>query len=284
MSRTYRFSIVDVFTSVRFQGNQLGVFTNAVGLTDEQMQSLARELNFSETTFVFPAEQGGDVRIRIFTPAHELPFAGHPVLGTAFAMAGPLQSILMRIETPGGIVPVALEREGAKIVFGRMSQPIPTVAPFDTARADELFSALGVSGSQLPVEVYDNGVPHVFVALATDAEVAALKPDFARLEAIAGDTGVNCFAATGERVKTRMFAPDMGMAEDPATGSAAGPLAAHLARHGIVAWGDEILISQGAEIGRPSTLFARAEGSAEAITLVEVGGSAIVVGRGEFVV
>ena len=284
MSRTYRFSIVDVFTSVRFQGNQLGVFTNAVGLTDEQMQGLARELNFSETTFVFPAEQGGDVRIRIFTPTSELPFAGHPVLGTAFAMAGPLQSILMRIETPGGIVPVALEREGAKIVFGRMSQPIPTVAPFDTALADELFVALGVNGSELPVELYDNGVPHVFVALGTDAEVAALKPDFARLEAIVGDTGVNCFAATGDRVKTRMFAPDMGMAEDPATGSAAGPLAVHLARHGAIAWGDEILISQGAEIGRLSTLFARAEGSAEAITLVEVGGSAVVVGRGEFVV
>ena len=284
MSRTYRFSIVDVFTSVRFQGNQLGVFTNAVGLTDEQMQSLARELNFSETTFVFPAEQGGDVRMRIFTPAHELPFAGHPVLGTAFAMAGPLQSILMRIETPGGIVPVALEREGAKIVFGRMSQPIPTVALFDTALADELFAALGVNGSELPVELYDNGVPHVFVALRSDAEVAALKPDFARLEAIVGDTGVNCFAASGDRVKTRMFAPDMGMAEDPATGSAAGPLAVHLARHGAIAWGDEILISQGAEIGRPSTLFARAEGSADAITLVEVGGSAVVVGRGEFVV
>lgn len=284
MSRTYRFSIVDVFTSVRFQGNQLGVFTNAVGLADEQMQSLARELNFSETTFVFPAEQGGDVRIRIFTPAHELPFAGHPVLGTAFAMAGPLQSILMRIETPGGMVPVALEREGAKIVFGRMSQPIPTVAPFDAALADELFAALGVSGSQLPVEVYDNGVPHVFVALGTDAEVAALEPDLARLEALIGDMGVNCFSVTGDRVKTRMFAPDMGMAEDPATGSAAGPLAVHLARHGSIAWGDEILISQGAEIGRPSTLFARAEGSADAVTLVEVGGSAIVVGRGEFVV
>ena len=284
MSRLYRFSLVDVFTSVPLQGNQLAVFTNAVGLTDDQMQLLARELNFSESAFVFPAEKGGDLRIRIFTPTRELPFAGHPTLGTAFAMAGPLQSVLMRIETAGGIVPVVLEREGAKIVFGRMMQPLPTVAPFDPALATELYAALGVHGSQLPLEVYDNGVRHLFVALATDAEVAALTPDLVRLERLVGDTCVNCFAAAGDRAKTRMFAPDMGMAEDPATGSAAGPLAVHLARHGRIAWGDEVLISQGAEVGRPSTLFARAEGSAQDATLVEVGGSAVVVGRGELAV
>lgn len=127
MSRLYRFSLVDVFTRLPLQGNQLAVFTNAVGLTDDQMQRLAREVNFSESTFVFPAEKGGDLRIRIFTPTRELPFAGHPTLGTAFAMAGPLQSVLMRIETAGGIVPVVLEREGAKIVFGRMTQPLPTI-------------------------------------------------------------------------------------------------------------------------------------------------------------
>ena len=284
MSRLRRFSLVDVFTSVPLQGNQLAVFTNAVGLTDDQMQLLARELNFSESTFVFPAQKGGDLRIRIFTPTRELPFAGHPTLGTAFAMAGPLQSVLMRIETACGIVPVVLEREGAKIVFGRMTQPLPMVTPFDPARAPELFAALGVQGSQLPLEVYDNGVPHLFVALATDSEVAALTPDFVHLERLVGDTCVSCFSATGDRVKTRVFAPELGMAEDPATGSAAGPLAVHLARHGRIAWGDEVLISQGAEVGRPSTLFARAEGSGHDATLVEVGGSAIVVGRGELAV
>lgn len=284
MSRLYRFSLVDVFTSVPLQGNQLAVFTNAVGLTDDQMQRLARELNFSECAFVFPAEQGGDLRIRIFTPTREFPFAGHPVLGTAFAMAGPLQSVLMRIETAGGMVPVVLEREGAKIVFGRMAQPLPTVAAFAPDLAEELFAALGVQGSQLPVEVYDNGVPHLFVALGTDAEIAALTPDLVRLKRLVSDAGVNCFSASGDRVKMRMFAPDLGMAEDPATGSAAGSLAVHLARHGIVAWGDEILISQGAEVGRPSTLFARAEGVGQEATLVEVGGSAVVVGRGELAV
>jgi trans-2,3-dihydro-3-hydroxyanthranilate isomerase len=280
MSRTYRFLIVDVFTDVPLAGNQLAVFTDARGLSDEQMQVLAREIGFSETTFVLPAERGGDIRMRIFTPVRELPFAGHPTLGTAFALAGPLQSVVMRIETGAGTVPVVLEREGAKLVFGRMTQPLPTVASYPSP--GKLFAALGVSDSLLPVEVYDNGVPHLYVELGSDAEVVALAPDFSALGDLVGQTGVNCFAVDGTRVKTRMFAPELGVFEDPATGSAAGPLALHLARHGRIAWGDEIIISQGAEIGRPSTLYACAEGGADGVTTVEVGGSAVVVARGEF--
>jgi trans-2,3-dihydro-3-hydroxyanthranilate isomerase len=285
--KTYRFLIVDVFTDTPLAGNQLAVFTNATGMTGEQMQALAREINFSETTFVLPAEQGGDIRMRIFTPARELPFAGHPTLGTAFAIAAPLQSTVMRIETGMGVVPVALEREGAKIVFGSMQQPIPTWRPFD--EADELLSALGVTASQLPVEVYDNGVQHIYVMLPSFADVAGLhpdlaglRPDFARLEVVAGEAGVNCFALEDGRVKTRMFFTDIGMGEDAATGSAAGPLAVHLARHGLVEWGTEVVISQGAEMGRPSTLYARVDGSAETIDAVSVGGSAVVVAKGEF--
>ncbi|PKQ15017.1 MAG: 2,3-dihydro-3-hydroxyanthranilate isomerase [Actinobacteria bacterium HGW-Actinobacteria-7] len=275
-----RFVIVDVFTEKPLAGNQLAVFTNAVGLNDQQMQALALETGFSETVFVLPAESDGDLRVRIFTPQCELPFAGHPVLGTAFAVAGPLQSLLMRIETGMGTVPVVLEREGAKLVFGRMRQPVPTVQPWGDA--GELLAALGVQGSQLPVEVYDNGIRHVFVALGSHAEVRALTPDHARLAQAAPNTGVNVFAVEDGRAKTRMFWSDAGVEEDAATGSAAGPLAVHLARHGLMAWGDTVEISQGAEIGRPSTLYATAHGSADGIESVEVGGSAVVVGRGEF--
>ena len=282
MPRAYRFVIADVFTDVPLAGNQLAVFTDARGLSDAQMQGLAREIGFSETTFVLPAEGDADIRMRIFTPARELPFAGHPTLGTAFVVAGPLQRIVLRIETARGVVPVALEREGARIVFGRMDQPLPTVAPFGDAAA--LFEVLGVEGSLLPVEAYDNGIPHVYIQLASDAEVAALAPDPTRLAAVAGVAGVNCFAHHVKRVKTRMFGPELGVIEDPATGSAAGPLALHLVRHGRIAWGDEIEISQGAEIGRPSTLYARAEGGPDGVTRVEVGGSAVVVARGEFVI
>jgi len=278
---TYRFLIVDVFTESPLEGNQLGVFTNATGMTDGQMQAFARELNFSETTFVLPAEAGGDIRMRIFTPECELPFAGHPTLGTAFAVGAPLQRVLLRIETGAGIVPVLLEREGAKIVFGRMQQPLPAVEPFD--RAPELLAAIGVAGSALPIERYNNGVSHLFVACASDAEVAALAPDLRALAAAAGDSAVSCFAVSGTRVKTRVFVPGLGVGEDPATGSAAGPLAVHLARHGVVGWGSEIEIAQGTEIRRPSTLYARAESEdGVTATLVEVGGSAIVVAKGEF--
>lgn len=280
MSRMYRFVIADVFTTVPYAGNQLGVFTNATGMTDAEMEMLARELNFSETTFVLPPEGDADIRMRIFTPARELPFAGHPTLGTAFVVAGPLQKVVLRIETAGGIVPVTLDREGARIVFGRMEQPIPSIEPVDDPAP--LLAALGVEASLLPVERYDNGVVHLLVTLESEAQVATLKPDPRRLAEVAGVAGVSCFCAAGLRVKTRMFAPELGVGEDPATGSAAGPLAIHLARHGRIAWGDEIEIAQGAEIGRPSTLFARAEGSADGITRVEVGGSAAIVARGEF--
>src|SRR5207245_1737457 len=125
----------DVFTDTPLEGNQLAVFTDGRGLSAEQMQLLAREINFSETVFVLPAESDGDVRIRIFTPATEVLFAGHPTLGSAFVLGGPLQKVEVRLETGAGTVPVELERDGSRIVLGRMRQPIPAVRPYE--RADE---------------------------------------------------------------------------------------------------------------------------------------------------
>ena len=271
----FRYVVADVFTDTPLQGNGVAVFTDARELPEEQLQPLARELNLSETVFVYPAEGDGHAKIRIFTPAAELPFAGHPTLGTAFILAAPLQLGEIRLETGAGTVPVTLERdESGAIGFGRMSQPIPTVEPYDAV--DALFSALGVQGSELPVELYDNGARHLYVALPSQDEVAALRPDLGRLAELPAVLGISTFAGSGSRWKTRMFAPAGGVAEDPATGSAAGPLAVHLARHGRIAFGDEI------EISRPSTLYARAEGSGDEITRVEVGGSAVVVARGEF--
>jgi trans-2,3-dihydro-3-hydroxyanthranilate isomerase len=278
--RRFRYVVVDVFTDTPLQGNALAVFTDAREIPEEMLQPIAREMNLSETVFVYPPEHGGHVKIRIFTPAAEMPFAGHPVLGSAFVLAGPLQLITINLETFKGIVPVELEREGARIVFGRMSQPIPEVSPFD--QEADLLAALRIERSELPIELYDLGIKHVFVALPSEEAVAALEPDYTALARIQGYVGTNCFAGSGTRWKTRMFAPADGVPEDPATGSAAGPLACHLARHGRIGWGEEIEIFQGAEIGRPSTLYARAHGSAETIERVEVGGSAVVVARGEF--
>ena len=280
MVPTLRYVVADVFTDTPLEGNQLAVFTDGRDVDDETMQALARETKFSETVFVLPTEADADVRIRIFTPAAEIPFAGHPTLGTAFVLGGPLQKVVIRLETGAGVVPVELEREGARIVFGRMQQPIPSVEAYDDP--DELLAALGVAESKLPVEVYDNGLRHVYVCLGSEKEVAALTPDFARLARNGSALTTNCFAGEGRRWKTRMFAPGGGVPEDPATGSAAGPLALHAARHGLAPFGEEIEISQGVEIGRPSKLYARVEGSAENVERVEVGGSAVVVARGEF--
>jgi trans-2,3-dihydro-3-hydroxyanthranilate isomerase len=275
----FRYVVCDVFTDTPLTGNQLAVFTDARELPEARLQELAREMNFSETVFVYPSESA-HARIRIFTPVAELPFAGHPTLGSAFVLAGPLQLDGITLETGKGVVPVRLEREGARIVFGRMEQPIPTIAPYDDEAA--LFAALGVEASELPVELYDNGLANVYVTLPATDDVGALKPDFGRLVELPTVIHVSCIAGSGSMWKTRMFAPADGVAEDPATGSAAGPLALHLARHGRIAFGDEIEITQGVEIDRPSKLYARVEGSAERVDRVEVGGSAVVVARGEF--
>jgi trans-2,3-dihydro-3-hydroxyanthranilate isomerase len=274
---TYRFVIADVFTDTPLTGNQLAVFTDARGLADATMQALAREIGFSEIVFVLPPEQGGTARIRIFNPATEMPFAGHPTLGAAFVLGAPLQRAALDLETGAGIVPVTLERdESGAIVFGRMTQPVPRVEAVE--EPDRVLAALGLEHSTLPIELYDNGARHIVV---TVAEVGALGGIVVDAEAIVSFavTGVNVVAPAGGAWRSRMF---WSHGEDPATGSAAGPIACHLARHGLVEWGDEIVIAQGVELGRPSTLHARAEGGGGLIDAVEVGGAAVVVARGEF--
>ncbi len=272
---TFRYVFVDAFTDVPFAGNQLAVFTDSREIPEERLQALAREINFSETVFVYPAAGDGHARIRIFTPSLELPFAGHPVLGTAFVLGGPLQLDELRLETGAGVVPVRLERDGSRIVFGRMRQPPFTFEPYDGA--DELLALLGVGESGLPVELYRQGPGHVLVELGSPDAVAALRPDVTALLEL-NPYGTCCFARDGESWKARVFVPAHGVDEDPATGSAAGPLALHLARHGRIGFGAEIEIRQGVELGRPSTLYAVARSPEE----IEVGGSAVVVARGEF--
>ena len=277
MPATFRYVQIDVFTDTALTGNQLAVFTDARELDAATMQALTKEIGFSETTFVLPPEQGGHARVRIFNPREEMRFAGHPVLGTAYVLAAPLQLGAVVLETGAGLVEVMLDRDSSgRIDFGRMLQPVPSIRSVEGI--DALFATLGVAGSELPVELYDNGATHIFVSVASVQELSALSPDLGGIAAFEV-TGVNCFTAAGERWRLRMFWP---LGEDPATGSAAGPLACHLCRHGLVPWGTEIEIEQGVEIGRPSTLYARAEGGANGIELVEVGGRAVVVARGEF--
>jgi trans-2,3-dihydro-3-hydroxyanthranilate isomerase len=272
-----RYVLVDVFTDTPLEGNQLAVFTDSRGIDDETMQRLAVEIGFSEITFVLPAEADGHARVRIFNPREEMPFAGHPVLGTAFVLGAPLQLGVIRLETGVGPVEIALERDSSgRIVSGQMEQPLPRVQPVDDERA--LLDVLGVETSAAPVILYDNGATHVFVTLEQEDSLRALEPDTRAIAAF-GVTGVNCIAGSGTRWTSRMFWPG---GEDPATGSAAGPLAVHVCRHGLAEWGEWLEIAQGAQVGRPSTLRAVAEGAGGEVTRVAVAGSAVVVARGAF--
>jgi trans-2,3-dihydro-3-hydroxyanthranilate isomerase len=277
---THPYVVLDVFTDAPLQGNPLAVFTEGEQIPSRLMQAVARELNLSETVFLLPGDEECEAHARIFTPTLELPFAGHPVLGAAFVAGAESEREVIRIGTGAGVIPVRVRRDhDGEIVAGGMEQPIPAVEPF--AAVDGLLDALGVGATALPVEVYDNGMRHVMVMLGEVAEVSALEPDLGALRAF-GAYGFSCFASGGEAVRTRMFGPGVGVDEDPATGSAAGPLAVHLVRHGLHGFSSNLEIDQGVEIGRPSRLRARVEGTPERIERVIVAGSAVIVARGHF--
>jgi trans-2,3-dihydro-3-hydroxyanthranilate isomerase len=281
----WEFCIIDVFTDLPLAGNQLAVFEDASAIPDALLQPLAKEIGYAETVFAYPPPPGADVKVRIFTPEAEIKFAGHPTLGTAVLTGARLGKDRVVLLTGMGPVPVRLEVSDGPATRGTMEQPIPTATPYPAV--DELLQAVGVSESILPVTLYDNGIPHVYVTLESPDEVAALAPDFAALSRLARGTslptvGFNVFAGSGREWKTRMFAPADGVPEDAATGSAAGPLALHLSLHGVIPWGEEIRVVQGVEIGRSSELFVRVTGNAESAERIEVGGSAVPVGGGWF--
>ncbi|MHC0433535.1 PhzF family phenazine biosynthesis protein [Streptomyces sp. O3] len=277
----HAYVVVDAFAQERLHGNPVAVFFDSDDLSADLMQRIAREMNLSETTFVLRPRNGGDARIRIFTPVNELPFAGHPLLGTAAALGERVEGDTLRLETAMGTIPFELDREDGRVTSARMRQPVPTWEPFD--RADELLAALGVAESTLPVEVYHNGPRHVFVGLESVAALSALHPDHRALTAF-DDLAANCFAGTGSQWRSRMFSPAYGVVEDAATGSAAGPLVIHLLRHKALTHGRHVEIAQGVDIGRPSRMRARVEGTGADITGVEVGGDCVITARGSLLV
>ena len=285
---SHPYELIDVFTDRPLTGNQLAVFLHGEEVGEDLLRLLARELNLSETVFLFPPEAGGNARIRIFTTWSELPFAGHPVLGTACVVARQLATgpatVEVVLETGKGNIPVTVELSETGAVSGWMSQPIPISREW-TGDEAALLSALGVSAPVAPLGFYDNGVPHLYVMLSKVSDVLDIDYDPTALREVCAGARINCFAAGEESVYTsRMFSPfDLALPEDPACGSAAGPLAVHLLRNGFVASGKEITISQGEKVGRPSTLLASATINGDELREVRVGGSSYPVGTGTFV-
>ena len=289
----YRYLHYDVFTDRRFGGNQLAVFPDAAGLRAETMQQIAREIGFAETTFVTNAESADtDVRMRIFTPGTEMPMAGHPVVGSTFALARDGRIAEGRTTWVFGLnigpIPVSMEWSGSGLAFAWMTQRKPEFGPtFDDVA--KVAAALGLTeddirATGLPVQRVSCGVPFVFVPLATREAVDRALPDTRLLdfEAYVFTTD-RAGAADTATTYSRMFAPVLGVFEDPATGGASGPLGSYLVRHALVPPGDarSILNLQGVKLGRPSWIHISIESSAGEITRVRVGGTSVFVAEGK---
>lgn len=306
MSPTYEFVQLDVFTKTPLTGNPLAIFTDARGLDDDEMQALAREMNLSETTFVLPREPQVEAkegkRVRIFTVEEELPFAGHPTLGTALYLyhsaasgadeIGPGRTGIV-LDLNVGKIGVQFSADSnnrsdrvAGDVFGEMRQRDPEfglILPPDKV-ASVLQGNAGQIASEWPSQIVSTGLPFAIVPIRDSKTLANLKPDLVAARALLEGTGARfCYFICPEErqgrleVRARMF---FYGGEDPATGSAAGCAVSWMGRHGLAKSDEKIVIHQGVEAGRPSEIFVRATREGENVTNVRVGGYAVEVLRG----
>jgi trans-2,3-dihydro-3-hydroxyanthranilate isomerase len=293
---SYRYFICDVFTETRFGGNQLAVLPQATGLSDAQMQQIAREFNFSETTFVFPPEKGHTRKVRIFTPGREVPFAGHPNVGTAFVLAsagefGEIRStITVTFEEQAGLVPIAIQKANGRITSCELEAPQP-LSVDRTLSIDLVAGAVSLAPADVvtdrhPPQMASVGLPFVFVELRDRDALARARADLGRFEALREEgiwpaVFLYTRATDGVDVRARMFAPLSGVPEDPATGSANCALAGLLAHHRPEASGSFTWrVAQGVEMGRPSTLVSRAEKADGVVCRTWVGGASVLVSEG----
>lgn len=297
MPNEYRFFTADVFTDRMFGGNQLAVFTDGRGLGDEAMQQIAREMNLSETVFVFPPETAnGTKRLRIFTPGCELPFAGHPTIGTAFVLASigeiQLSSNPTRIVVEEGVGPVRVsiqsangQPKSAQLSVAKLPEEGPAAPSAEKLAAVLSLQASQVMDGERRPRSFSCGVPFLFVAVRNLAALAAAKVNVGAWEEhLRGYPATEMYVLTEEAddvdVRARMFAPLFGIPEDPATGAAAAALAGYLAppgaENGMLRW----TVRQGVEMGRPSTLHVEADVNDGKVSAVRVGGSSVMVGEG----
>jgi trans-2,3-dihydro-3-hydroxyanthranilate isomerase len=301
--RLLKFYQADVFTEDPFGGNPVAVFPDAHGLADHQLQQIAREMNLSETVFVLPpTDQAAVVRLRIFTPTQEIPFAGHPVLGTFYVLAqlgliaatDGITSVMQECNI--GLFPVELHAQEGVLTHVVMTQPKPEfLGPVDEMEdVYKIASALGlpkhaITDMKWPIEVVSTGLPVVIVPVRTLTAVRSIQPNASAIMDLCsrfGANGIMVFTTVtvepSATVHARMFAPSIGILEDPATGSASGALGAYLVQNGVVdvAPTTDIIVEQGYEIERPSQIFVRVESDDDIIKTVKVGGQCVMVVEG----
>lgn len=278
MDRELEYRIIDAFTKDPLEGNPVAVFLNASGLSSIKMQRIAQELHLSETTFLFPSDETDTVKIRIFTPVNELPFAGHPTLGAAPVAAHLLGKNNFSLETARAVLSVAVESHGHRRWSIWMTQPSPVEVGCDWV--GDALAALGAApDNNLPVALWDNGPRHLIVPLPSVGALDSLSPDHRALSQWS-NVAFNAVAQADDgHWELRMFSPAYGVVEDAATGSAAGCLATHLVSSGAVPEDTEVEIRQGKALGRLSVMRASARRRASKWQ-VRVRGEAVEVGRG----
>jgi trans-2,3-dihydro-3-hydroxyanthranilate isomerase len=290
-SRKFQFAQFDVFTSKALEGNSLAVFGDGRGLSDAEMQAIAREMNLSETTFIFPRDEATEkergVRVRIYTVQEELPFAGHPTLGTAFALRGSSGANEIRLDLNVGTVPVTFEERSGEPVFGEMQQKDPS---FGTVHdRDKISQVTGIPlediDPSLPIQTVSTGLPFTILPLRNLEAARRLAINQARTSAYLSTSGGKfLYCVTREtvdptaRLHARMLFYN---GEDPATGSASGCAAAWMVQHGVAQPDERVLIEQGIEMKRPSRIFVRASRRNDRVVNVRVGGNVVEVLRGE---
>ena len=289
--RRLRFTQFDVFTSRPLEGNPLAVFPDGRGLSDQEMQAIAREMNLSETTFILPRDEATErqrgVRVRIFTVQEELPFAGHPTLGTAFALRGDTHAAEIRLELNVGTIPVRFEDSPGLPAFGEMTQADPTLGlVHDRSKIAEVTGIpLEDIDTELPIQTVSTGVPLTILALRSLEAIRRLAINQARAtEYLSASGGKFFFCVTREtvdpdaRLHARMLFYN---GEDPATGSASGCAGAWMVEHKVAQPDERMLIEQGTEMKRPSRIFVRASRHNGRVVNVRVGGNVVEVLRGE---
>jgi trans-2,3-dihydro-3-hydroxyanthranilate isomerase len=290
-SRKFQFAQFDVFTSKALEGNSLAVFGDGRGLSDAEMQTIAREMNLSETTFIFPRDDATEkergVRVRIYTVQEELPFAGHPTLGTAFALRGSSGANEIRLDLNVGTVPVTFEERSGEPVFGEMQQKDPN---FGTVHdRDKISQVTGIPleniESTLPIQTVSTGLPFTILPLRNLDAARRLAINQARTsEYLSASGGKFLYCVSRETVDStaRLHARMLFYnGEDPATGSASGCAAAWMVEHGVAQPDERVLIEQGIEMKRPSRIFVRASRRNDRVVNVRVGGNVVEVLRGE---
>ena len=291
MARKFVFTQFDVFTSKPLEGNPLAVIHDATGLSDPEMQAIAREMNLSETTFIFPRDSATErergVRVRIFTVQEELPFAGHPTLGTAFLLRGNSGAGEIKLDLNVGTIPVKFEDRPGERAFGEMTQRDPEFGM--THDREKIADVTGIPldeiDSDVPIQTVSTGTPFTMVPLRTLEAIRRLQINHQRASEYLTRTGGKFFFCvtretvdSSARLHARMLFYN---GEDPATGSASGCCAAWMVQHGIARPDERVLIEQGIEMQRPSRIFVRASRTNDRVVNVRVGGNVVEVLRGE---